>query len=68
MKHTPKILTLFGALLISISAWAVDASYYTSLDGQSGADLFNAIHTVANNGFNQLSNDDLWKAYEKTDI
>lgn len=68
MKHTPKILTLFGALLISSSAWAVDASYYTSLNGQSGADLFNAIHTVANNGFNQLSYDNLWTAYEKTDL
>ena len=68
MKHTPKILTLFGALLISSSAWAVDASYYTSLNGQSGADLFNAIHTVANNGFKQLSYDNLWTAYEKTDL
>lgn len=68
MKHTPKILTLFGALLISSSAWAVDASYYTSLNGQSGANLFNAIHTVANNGFKQLSYDDLWAAYEKTDL
>ena len=68
MKHTPKILTLFGALLISISAWAVDASYYTSLNEQSGANLFNAIHTVANNGFNQLSYGDLWTAYETTDL
>ena len=68
MKHTPKILTLFGALLISISAWAVDASYYTSLNEKSGANLFNAIHTVANNGFKQLSYDNLWTAYETTDL
>ena len=68
MKHTSKILTLFGALLISISAWAVDASYYTSLNEKSGANLFNAIHTVANNGFKQLSYDNLWTAYETTDL
>lgn len=68
MKHTTKILTLFGALLISSSAWAVDATYYTSLNEKSGANLFNAIHTVANNGFKQLSYDDLWTAYEKTDL
>lgn len=68
MKHTPKILTLFGALLISISAWAVDASYYTNLNEKSGANLFNAIHTVANNGFKQLSYDNLWTAYETTDL
>ncbi|MGM9746720.1 MAG: endonuclease [Paludibacteraceae bacterium] len=39
MKHTTKLLTLFGALLISTSAWAVNATYYTSLDGKSGSDL-----------------------------
>lgn len=69
MKHTPKILTLFGALLISSSAWAVDASYYTSLNGQSGADLFNAIHTVAKTGYSgKLSYDGLWTAYKTTDL
>ncbi len=68
MKHTTKILTLFGALLISSSAWAVDATYYTSLDGQSGKNLFDAIHAVANKGFKQLSYSDLWTAYEKTDL
>lgn len=46
MKHTPKILTLFGALLISISAWAVDASYYTSLNDKSGSDLRTALTSL----------------------
>ena len=71
MKHTPKILTLFGALLISSSAWAISDTYATSykdLDGKSGENLFNAIHTVANNGFKQLSYDNLWTAYEETDL
>lgn len=69
MKHTSKILTLFGALLISSSAWAVDASYYTSLNGQSGADLFNAIHTVSKTGYSgKLSYDGLWTAYKTTDL
>lgn len=69
MKHTPKILTLFGALLISISAWAVNASYYTSLNDKSGADLFNAIHTVAKTGYSgKLSYDGLWTAYKTTDL
>ena len=68
MKHTPKILTLFGALLISGSAWAVDATYYTSLDGKSGKNLLDAIHAVANKGFKQLDYDDLWTAYKETDL
>lgn len=46
MKHTPKILTLFGALLISISVWAVDASYYTSLNDKSGSDLRTALTSL----------------------
>ncbi len=46
MKHTPKILTLFGALLISSSAWAVDASYYTSLNDKSGSDLRTALTSL----------------------
>ena len=46
MKHTTKILTLFGALLISISAWAVDASYYTSLNDKSGSDLRTALTSL----------------------
>lgn len=68
MKHTPKILTLFGALLISSSVWAVDASYYTSLDGKSGEELFNAAKTVVNKNFNQLEYKEIWNAFLTTDL
>lgn len=69
MKHTPKILTLFGALLISSSAWAVDASYYTSLDGKSGKELFTAIGTTANTGYNgTITYSGIWEAYKTTDV
>ncbi|MGN0186702.1 MAG: endonuclease [Paludibacteraceae bacterium] len=69
MKHTTKLLTLFGALLISSSAWAVDASYYTSLDGQSGKELFTAIGTTANTGYNgTITYSGIWEAYKTTDV
>lgn len=69
MKHTTKILTLFGALLISSSAWAVDATYYTSLDGKSGKELFTAIGTTANTGYNgTITYSGIWEAYKTTDV
>lgn len=66
MKHTPKILTLFGALLISISAWAVDASYYTNLNEKSGANLFNAINAVCSS-HKAVGYDALWTIFYQTD-
>lgn len=66
MKHTPKILTLFGALLISISAWAVDASYYTNLNEKSGANLFNAINAVCSS-HTAVSYAALWTIFYQTD-
>ena len=68
MKHTTKILTLFGALLISSSAWAVDATYYTSLDGKNGKNLFDAIHAVAKVNYKSLTYSGLWTAYQTTDL
>ncbi len=66
MKHTPKILTLFGALLISSSVWAVDASYYTNLNEKSGADLFNAINAVCSS-HKAVGYDALWTIFYQTD-
>lgn len=66
MKHTPKILTLFGALLISISAWAVDASYYTNLNEKSGANLFNAINAVCSS-HTAVTYQNLWTIFYQTD-
>lgn len=60
MKHTPKILTLFGALLISISAWAVDASvqltdYYKNANGKASNELRTALETIISANYNTVS-------------
>jgi len=46
----------------------VTTSYYSNVENKSGITLFNAIHTIANEGFKQLSYDDLWTAYAQTDL
>lgn len=45
----------------------VTTDYYSSIDNTSGDALFNAVHTIANEGFEQLDYDSLWTAYKKTD-
>ncbi len=69
MKHTTKILTLFGALLISSSAWAISDTYATSykdLDGKSGENLFNAINAVCSS-HTAVSYAALWTIFYQTD-
>ncbi len=61
---------LFGAFAIAFAqlSFAVDATYYSSLDGKSGSTLFSAIHTVAKTGYSSLTYAGLWTAYETTDL
>lgn len=69
MKHRLHIFSLvLAALLCSASLWAVDTSYYSSLDGTSGTTLWSAVHTVAKTGYSSLSYNGLWTAYGTTDL
>lgn len=72
MKHTQRrtIGVLFFALTFvgAPFALAVDATYYSSLEGKSGSDLFDAIHTVSKVGYSSLTYDGLWTAYNTTDL
>ncbi|MDD6641469.1 MAG: endonuclease [Bacteroidales bacterium] len=71
-----KILVSFCFGIISVATlWAATVTepanlpkYYAAVEGQKSDNLFNAIHTIANQGFSQLSYDNLWTAYEKTDL
>lgn len=47
----------------------ISSDYYADLDGLSGEELFDAIHTVAKKGYKgTLSYNDLWTAYCAIDI
>lgn len=47
---------------------AVTTSYYASLDGLSGQNLFNAVSAVAGQNYHSLGYDGLYTAYLKTDV
>ena len=76
LKHTKYIvsplrffLLLAVPFLFSVSsAWAITSSYYSSLDGKSAKNLFDAIHTVSKTGYSGLTYAQLWTAYCAIDI
>lgn len=67
LKHS-RIFSLIIILLSAQLSWAVDTSYYSSLDGTSGTTLWSAVHTVAKTGYSSLSYSGLWTAYGTTDL
>lgn len=78
-KHTFYSLSFAGVLLLSVSfslrataaeltAAADIPAYYTAVDGQSGKNLFDEVHTVAKVGYKSLGYDGLWTAYKTTDV
>lgn len=69
MKTTKYILTLVLAFWsVMGNLYAVEKSYYNSIDGKSGKNLFDAVHTVAKTGYKGLTYDGLWTAYCAIDI
>lgn len=69
MKTTKYILAIALALLCAWSnSFAVDQSYYSSINGKSGKNLFDAVHAVSKTGYKSLSYNDLWTAYCSIDI
>lgn len=65
MKH---IFLSLALAAISLSAWAVDRTYYSSVDGKKGDALFAELTSVTNRGYHSLSYDGLYTAYPKTDV
>ena len=69
MKTTKYILTIVLALVcVWSNSFAVDQSYYSSIDGKSGKNLFDAVHSVAKTGYKSLSYNGLWTAYCAIDL
>ena len=69
MKTNKYILTLLLAAWCAVgNLYAITSSYYSSIDGKSGKDLFDAIHTVSKTGYSSLSYKGLWTVYQTTDV
>lgn len=69
MKTTKYIISVALALTCALgNLFAVDKSYYTSVNGKSGKDLFDAVHAVAKTGYSGLTYAQLWTAYCAIDI
>jgi len=69
MKTTKYIVTIALALVCAWgNSFAVDQSYYSSVDGKSGKTLFDAVHTVAKTGYKSVSYDGLWTIYCVIDL
>lgn len=63
------LLTAVLLLFTTQFTWAVTSSYYTSLNGKSGTDLFSAAHSVAKTGYSSgVSYNGLWTVYCSIDI
>ena len=66
------VLTVCLGLYVAL--WAVSTTpasgipaYYAAVDGKSGKNLFDQVHTIAKLGYHSLGYDGLWKAYKETD-
>lgn len=71
MKTNKYILTLALTVCCALGnlyAATITSSYYSTIDGKSGKDLFDAIHTVSKKGYSSLSYAGLWTAYQTTDV
>lgn len=73
MKKSYLLPLLFCySVLISVANNVTPAgqlpTYYQSLDGKSGKNLFDAIHAVAKVGYSDLGYRGLWTAYGVTDL
>ncbi len=72
MKKTFFVLL---AALVTINIFAKDVTpedqlptYYQSLNGQSGKNLWDAVHSITLVGYSSLGYDGLWAAFKTTDV
>lgn len=74
MKRYFLTLSLFFlSAVLSLNAKSVTpadqlSAYYERVDGKSGKNLFDEVHTIAKIGYSSLGYDGLWTAYEETDL
>lgn len=69
MKTNKYILTLALTICCALgNLYAINSTYYSTIDGKSGKDLFDAVHAVAKTGYSSLSYAGLWTAYQTTDV
>lgn len=69
MKTTKYIIALAFTVWCALgNLYAVTPTYYNAVDGKSGKNLFDAVHTVAKTGYKGLTYDGLWTAYCAIDI
>ena len=68
-KHRRGLLLVLICGIYTLSVWGITSTYYSSLDGKSGATLFAQIGTVANTGYTgTLTYSGLWTAYTTIDL
>ena len=69
MKITKYIIALAFSVWCALgNLYAVTPTYYNAVDGKSGKNLFDAVHTVSKTGYKGLSYSGLWTAYCVIDI
>ena len=68
-------LSIIALLLVAQMGWAASVTapanipaYWASADGKAGAALWSAISTQTNVGYSSIGYDNLYDAYEKTDV
>ena len=54
--------------MIAQMGWAIDQSYYSSIDNKKGASLRDNLYTITSVGPSGMSYNGLWAAYATTDV
>lgn len=71
-KHTLSVLALALAAQLcwaaNVTAPSEIASYWSSVDGKSGGELWSAVSAATNKGFKSIGYNGLYSAYLKTDV
>lgn len=60
--------TLLALIVSAQVAWAIDQSYYVTIDNTQGSTLRDNLYTIAASGPKNMSYDKLWTAYYTTDV
>ena len=64
-KSFVSILALF---FVAQLGWAIDQSYYTTIDNTQGTTLRDNLYTITIAGPKNMSYSKLWEAYKTTDV
>lgn len=64
-KH---LFFLCACFLLAQSSWAIDQSYYSTINNKSGSTLRDNLYTITCAGPTGMSYDGLWDAYKTSDV